>query len=246
MKTRRAGGAELIGRRVNRPGLGVDRSAMIRAAPARLTEGTTKLEAAMGKVLVGLSMSLDGFIAGPNDGPANPLGDGGGRLFDWWTSGPERLGPDDRFKPPVRSRAVVQEMFTCGAIITGRRTFDIANGWGGHHPVGAPFFLLTHSPPDEHVGPGTGGTVVTDGIESALAQARAVAGERDIAVGAADVAQQYLNAGLLDEIHLNLVPVLLGGGVRLFANLDGRRFGLECTRLVESDGVTHLRYRVVK
>jgi len=200
----------------------------------------------MGKVVVGLSMSLDGFVAGPNDGPGNPLGDGGGRLFDWWTAGTERVGPDDRFKPPARSRRVVEEMFACGAVITGRRTFDIANGWGGHHPVGAPFFLLTHTPPDRHVGLGTEGTVVTDGIESALAQARAVAGERDISVGAADVAQQYLKAGLLDEIHINLVPVLLSGGVRLFANLEDYQLNLECTRVVESDGVIHLRYRVVK
>jgi dihydrofolate reductase len=88
--------------------------------------------------------------------------------------------------------------------------------------------------------------VVTGGIESALAQARAVAGKRDIAVCAADMAQQYLRAGLLDEIHVDLVPVLLGGGVRLFANLEGRRFDLECTRVVRSDGVTHLRYRVVR
>jgi dihydrofolate reductase len=200
----------------------------------------------MGKVVVGLSMSLDGFIAGPNDGPGNPLGDGGGRLFDWWTAGTKPLGPDDRFRPPARSRAVVEEMFRCGAIITGRRTFDIAGGWGGHHPLGAPFFLLTHTPPDRHVGPGTDGTVVTDGIESALAQARAVAGERDIAVCAADVAQQYLRAGLLDEIDIDLAPVLLGGGVRLFANLEARRVDLECTRVVVSDGVTHLRYRVMR
>ena len=199
----------------------------------------------MGKVIVGLSMSLDGYIAGPNDGPANPLGDGGRKLFDWWTAGAVRVGPDDRFKPPARSRAVVEEMFhRCGAIITGRRTFDIANGWGGHHPLGAPFFLLTHRPPERHVGPGTEGTAVTDGIESALRQARRVAGERDIAVCAADVARQYLNAGLLDEIHIDLVPVLLGGGVRLFGGLEERRRDLECTRVVESDGVTHLRYRV--
>jgi dihydrofolate reductase len=200
----------------------------------------------MGNVVLGLSISLDGFIAGPNDGPDNPLGDGGKRLFEWWTAGTERIGPDDRFKPPASSRPVVEEMFECGAIITGRRTFDIAGGWGGHHPVGAPFFLLTHNPPDQHVGPGTDGAAVTDGIESALEQARAVAGERTIAVGAADVAQQYLNAGLLDEIHLNLVPVLLGDGVRLFANLKGHQFDLQCTRVVESDGVTHLSYRVMK
>jgi len=200
----------------------------------------------MGDVVVGLSMSLDGFIAGANDGPGNPLGDGGARLFDWWSAGTETLGADDRFRPPARSRAVVEEMFDCGAVITGRRTFDIADGWGGHHPVGAPFFLLTHDPPGRHVGPGTDGTVVTDGIESALEQARAVAGDGDIAVGAAQVAQQYLNAGLLDVVHLNLVPVLLGAGVRLFANLKRHPRDLECTRVVESDGVTHLRYRVMK
>jgi dihydrofolate reductase len=200
----------------------------------------------MSKVVVGLSVSLDGFIAGPNDGPGNPLGDGGGKLFEWWTAGTERIGPDDRFRPPARSRAVVEEAFAGGAVITGRRTFDIAGGWGGHHPMGVPFFLLTHNPPDRWVGPGTDGTVVTDGIESALDQARAVAGGRAIGVCGADVAQQYLKAGLLDEIHLSLVPVLLGGGVRLFGNLEGHQFGLECTRVVESDSVTHLSYRVIK
>ncbi len=135
-----------------------------------------------------MSISLDGFIAGPNDSADNSLGDGGSRLFDWWTAGDQELGGDDRFRPPERSRSVVEEMFDCGAIITGRRTFDIACGWGGHHPVGAPFFLLTHEPPGEFVGPGTEGTVATDGIESALAQAQAVAGDRAVAVGAANVA----------------------------------------------------------
>ncbi len=200
----------------------------------------------MGDVSIELTMSLDGFIAGPNDGPDNPLGDGGMKLFEWWRAGTERLGPDDRFMPPTRSRAVVEEMFQCGAIITGRRTFDIADGWGGHHPVGAPFFLLTHRPVDRNVGPGTGGTVVTDGIHGALEQARAVAGDRPIAVGAADVAQQYLQAGLVDEIQVSLVPVVLAGGISLFAHLQGHQPQLECIRVVESDGVTHLRYRVVK
>src|SRR5579875_1558633 len=200
----------------------------------------------MGQVVVDLSMSLDGYVAGPDDGPANPLGDGGGRLFEWWTAGTGSFGPDGRYRPPARSRAVVGEAFAIGAIITGRRTFDVAGGWGGHHPVGVPFFLLTHNPPDRWVGPGTEGTVVTGGIESALEQARGVAGDRDIAVCAADVAQQYLATGLLDEIRISLVPVLLGGGVPLFGGLAGRQFGLECTRVVESDGVTHLSYRVVR
>jgi len=200
----------------------------------------------MSKVVVGLSVSLDGLIAGPNDGPGNPLGDGGGKLFEWWTAGTERIGPDDRFRPPARSRVVVEEAFAGGAVITGRRTFDIAGGWGGHHPMGVPFFLLTHNAPGRWVGPGTDGTVVTGGIECALDQARAVADGRVIGVCGADVAQQYLKAGLLDEIHITLVPVLLGGGVRLFGNLEGHQFGLECTRVVESDGVTHLSYRVIK
>ncbi len=200
----------------------------------------------MGKVVVDLSMSLDGFVAGPNDGPANPLGDGGSRLFDWWTAGDERIGSDDRFKPPARSHEVVAEMFDCGAIITGRRTFDIAGGWGGHHPVGAPFFLLTHRPPERWVGPGTDGTVVTEGIDRALELAQDVAEERPIGVCSADVAQQFLRAGLLDEIHVSIAPVLLGAGVGLFAGLEGHRFELECTRVVESDGVTHLRYAVLK
>ncbi len=192
-----------------------------------------------------LSVSLDGCVAGPNDGPKNPLGDGGGRLFGWWTAGTERLGDDDRFRPPAASREVATEMFACGAVITGRRTFDIAGGWGGHHPLGAPFFLLTHRPPDRFVGPATGGTVVTGGIEDALAQAQAVADGRDITVGAADVVRQFLLADLLDEVHLDLVSAALGGGVRLFAGLEGHPVDLECTRVVPSEGVTHLRFRVV-
>lgn len=199
----------------------------------------------MGKVVVGLTISLDGFIAGPNDGPGNPLGDGGTALFNWWTAGDERVGPDDRFRPPRPSHGVVREMFECGAVITGRRTFDIAEGWQGHHPVGAPFFVLTHNAPERWVGPGTQGTAVTDGIYSALEKAQAVAGSRPVSVGAADVAQQYLRAGLVDEVHVNLVPLLLGAGIRLFANLEGHLPRLECTRVVESVGVTHLWYSVL-
>jgi hypothetical protein len=101
----------------------------------------------MGLVVVDLTVSLDGYIAGPNDGPDNPLGDGGSPLFDWWRAGTERIGPDDRFKPAARSVAVAREAFGYGAVITGRRTFDIAGGWGGQHPLGCPFFLLTHKPP---------------------------------------------------------------------------------------------------
>ena len=141
-------------------------------------------------------------------------------------AGTEQVGPDERFKPPARSLAVAREAFSYGAVITGRRTFDIARGWGGHHPFGCPFFVLTHNPPDRWVGPGTGGTAVTGGIDSALEQARAVAGDRVISVLAANRVQQFLRAGLLDEIRLDLVPVLLGSGVRLLDNLGGAQFDL--------------------
>jgi dihydrofolate reductase len=167
----------------------------------------------MGKVVVDLSMSLDGYIAGPNDGPGNPLGDGGGALFEWMRVNSEAYGTKDFINPPEASRAVVDEWYDCGAIISGRRTFDIAGGWGGRHPMGVPFFVLTHETPDTDPGEGS---FVTDGIESALEQAQAVAGEKPVALCAADVAQQFLRAGLLDEINVNVAPVLLGGGVRLF------------------------------
>ena len=197
----------------------------------------------MGKVIVDLSMSLDGYIAGPNDGPGNPLGDGGEPLFEWMHTDPDAYGTKDFINPPQASREVVDEWFEGGAIISGRRTYDIANGWGGRHPMGVPFFVLTHDPPDTDPGEGT---FVTDGIESALEQAQAVAGERSIGLCAADVAQQFLRAGLLDEVQVSVAPIILGGGVRLF---DASRSGsveLEQTRVIESDGVTHLRYRVVK
>jgi dihydrofolate reductase len=198
----------------------------------------------MGKVHVDLSMSLDGYIAGPNDGPGNPLGDGGEALFEWMHVKSEAYGTRDFINPPEASREVVDEWYEAGgAIISGRRTFDIANGWGGRHPLGVPFFVLTHDPPDTDPGEGT---FVTDGIESALEQAQAVAGEKAVSLCAADVAQQFLRAGLLDEIQVSVAPVLLGGGVRLF---DGSQTGpvhLEQARVIASDGVTHVRYRVIK
>ena len=200
----------------------------------------------MGVVTVDLSMSLDGFIAGAHDGPDNPLGDGGAVLFQWWTAGTVRIGPDDRFRPHESSRAVVEAMFEGGAMITGRRTFDIAGGWGGHHPFGMPFFVVTHRPVERWVGQGTQGTAVYDGLDSALRQARAVAGDRTICVAGADVAQQLLRAGQLDEVRIHLVPAVLGSGVRLFDHLDGQRFTLESLETVVSQGVTHLRYGVVK
>jgi dihydrofolate reductase len=156
---------------------------------------------------------------------------------------PDAYGTRGFINPPPASREVVDEWFGGGAIISGRRTYEIANGWGGRHPMGVPFFVLTHDPPD--IDPGEG-TFVTDGIESALEQARAVAGGGSIGLCAADVAQQFLRAGLLDEVQVSVAPVLLGGGIALFDESRNGSVLLEQTRVVESEGVTHLRYRVLK
>src|SRR5215210_1825606 len=204
----------------------------------------------MGKVGMGLTMSLDGFIAGPNDGPEHPLGEGGMRLFDWFSAGDTEYGlPGTEMTFMVSSQSV--EMLReahgrMGAFVTGRRTFDITNGWGGNPPLGVPAFVLTHSVPQEWVYEGSPFTFVTDGVESAVEQAKVVAGDKDVAVGAASIVQQCIRAALLDEVHIDLVPVLLGGGVRLFDHLGTGPIELESPRVIEGSGVTHLTYRVVK
>ena len=204
----------------------------------------------MGKVSVGLSMSLDGFIAGPNDGPGSPLGEGGERLFAWYSSGDTEYrlpGTEMVFMVSPQSAELLQEAHsTMGAFVSGRRTFDITNGWGGRPPLGVPTFVVTHTVPQEWVYEGSPFTFVTDGVESAVEQAKALAGDKDIAVGAASIAQQCIKAGLLDEIHIDLVPVLLRNGIRLFEQLDTEPIELESTRVIEAPGVTHLTFRVVK
>ncbi len=204
----------------------------------------------MGKVATGLTMSLDGFIAGPNDGPENPLGEGGMRLFDWYSSGDTEYrlpGTAMVFRVSPASADLLREAHgTMGAFVTGRRTLDIANGWGGSPPLGVPSFVVTHTVPQEWVYEGSPFTFVTDGVESAIQQARAVAGDKTVAVGAASLAQQCLKLGLLDEIQIHLVPVLLGEGVRLFDHLGGEPIELESTRVIETAGVTHLTFRVLK
>ena len=204
----------------------------------------------MGKVSMGLSMSLDGFIAGPNDGPGRPLGEGGERLFAWYSGGDTEYrlpGTEMVFRISPQSAELLREAHSkMGAFVTGRRTFDITNGWGGRPPLGVPTFVVTHTVPQEWVYEGSPFTFVTDGIESAVEQARAVAGDKDVAVGAASIVQQCIEAGLLDEIHVDLVPVLLGEGVRLFDHLGTEPIELERTRVIETPDVTHLTFRVVK
>jgi len=204
----------------------------------------------MGKVSVGLTMSLDGFIAGPNDGPEVPLGEGGERLFEWYSSGDTEYrlpGTEMVFRISSQSAELLSEVeSSMGAFVTGRRTFDITNGWGGNPPLGVPTFVVTHTVPQEWVYEGSPFTFVTDGVESAVEQAKTVAGDKGVAVGAASIAQQCIRAGLLDEVTVNLVPVLLGEGVRLFDHLGPTPIELESTGVIEGSGVTHLTFRVVK
>ena len=204
----------------------------------------------MGKIRTGHSTSLDGFIAGPNDGPEIPMGKGGERLLAWYSGGGTEYrlpGTEMVFRVSPQSAELLREVDrTMGAFVTGRRTFDITSGWGGKLPLGVPAFVVTHTVPQEWVYEGSPFTFVTDGVESAVEQAKAVAGGKDVAVGAASIAQQCIRAGLLDVVHVNLVPVLLGGGVRLFEHLGTTPIGLESTRVIEAPGVTHLTFRVVK
>ncbi|MGQ0805747.1 MAG: dihydrofolate reductase family protein [Actinomycetota bacterium] len=200
----------------------------------------------MGDVVVDLTVSLDGFIAGSDDGPDLPLGRGGERLFTWMSAGPEANRVEDRLAPPDASKVVVDEWMTdAGAIISGRRTFDIANGWKDGHPIDVPIFVVTHQAPTQgEWSPRV--SFVTDGIDRALELAQEAGGDLKVSVCAADTAQQLLRAGKLDEIQVSVVPLLLGSGVRLFDHLGPDPIVLQQTRVIESEGVTHLRYRVVR
>jgi dihydrofolate reductase len=194
-----------------------------------------------------MSMSLDGFIAGPNDGIERPLGDGGERLHDWiFGSKTDRTGDSPRNSATGSNLEVMDESFkTTGAIVMGRRWFDIGVGpWGDHPPFQVPCFVVTHHAHEKLVKGATSFTFVTDGIASALEQAQAAAGDKNVAVGGANIAQQYLKAGLLDEIQIHLVPILLGQGRRLFDQPGTEQIELESTRVIESPDVTHLRFSV--
>jgi dihydrofolate reductase len=194
----------------------------------------------MSKVVLYMSMSVDGFITGPDDDMDHGLGVNGERLHDWLHAG----GVDPGSHRPVdeTNATVFDELMATGAVITGRRTFEFARGWAGDHHDGVPIFVLTHAAPNEPA-PGSA-RYVTDGIESCVAQAKAAAGDRDILLHGAATAQECLRAGLLDEMELHLIPVLLGQGRRLFDNLSPDHIELELLRALDAPGVQHLRYRV--
>ena len=195
----------------------------------------------MGKVVLYMSMSVDGFITGPDDGVDHGLGVGGERLHDWLTAG----GVDPRSHRPVddANAAIFDEAMATGAVITGRRTFDNAGQWAGDHHDGVPIFVLTRSAPDEP--PPGSARYVTD-VGDCVAQATAAAGDRDVLLHGAATAQACLRAGLLDEMELQVVPVLLGQGRRLFEDMPPDHVELQLVRVLDGPGVQHLRYRVRK
>lgn len=191
----------------------------------------------MGNVVLDMSMSLDGFIAGANVGKEYPMGVHGETLHTWIFSTPR-----DKVDAEVE-----REMFAkTGAVILGNRTFEVGVDLWGDVPFPAPSFVLTHKKREILVKKSGTFTFVTDGIESALQQAQAVAGDKDVRLMGADVAQQFLSAGLIDEIQINHVPILLGDGVRLFEHLGVKNSQLEKDRVLDSPHTTHIRYRVIK
>jgi dihydrofolate reductase len=213
----------------------------------------------MGKLRLDITMSLDGFVAGPNPTLEEPLGAGGERLHEWivglaaWRETHGKSGGVVN----ADSEVVEESIDATGAVIMGRNMFGGGEGpwgedpwqgwWGDDPPFHVPVFVLTHHAREPlALQGGTTFTFVTEGIEPALEQAKVAAGDKDVLLaGGANVAQQYLGAGLLDEMQIHLAPILLGGGVRLLDNLDPGNVGFELTRVIESPAVTHLRYRVV-
>jgi len=187
----------------------------------------------MGSVVIDMSMSLDGYIAAPNDNPQQGLGEDGMRLHNW--------AFDD---PAVFERVYGDLVAETGAVIMGRRSYDNSiEAWGDKGPLGeVPCFVVTHDPP---ASTNPIFTFVNDGIESALAQAQAAAAGKRIGLMGANIDQQFLAAGLVDEIRIHVINILLGGGRRLFDELP-QRIELEQAALSETDGATHLEYRVVR
>lgn len=198
----------------------------------------------MSRVFLTMAMSLDGFITGPDDGPGNPAGTGGMRLMDWLSPGEEgEQSGGEQWRPAdPEGRQVLDEAMSTGAVITGKRTGDFADYWGGDHHDGVPIFVPTHEPPAEN--PYERVHYVTDGIAECVRLAKEAAGDRDVMLHGAYTAQQALKAKVLDSIELQLRPVLLGEGRRLFDHLPAEHIELELTRVIEAPGTLHLRYDV--
>jgi dihydrofolate reductase len=201
----------------------------------------------MGKVSAGATMSLDGFIAGPEE-------TGFDLLFKWYGAGDVEVEMPraDSGIPASRVSAATaellrREMSSFGALVVGRHLYDAVHAWGGRHPLDVTTVVLTHRPPPDRPAADENFVFVTEGIEAAIAKAREIAGDRNVGVNGGQMARHALQAGLLDEIGVDLVPVVLGAGTRLFADLGPPPVEFDGPILVvEGIGVTHLRYRVLK
>lgn len=199
-----------------------------------------------GKVAAAVAVSLDGFIAGPGDSPERALGQGGDRLFTWFYDGdtPSRFYP--WMKMSATSAAAFDGLISgIGAVICGRRTYDVTHGFNGEGEIpGVPLFVVTHQVPGQVPAADPPYTFVTDGIASAVRQALSAAAGKDVRVMGASIVQQCLRSGLLDELTIDLVPLMLGDGVRLLDGLEPGTADLEIVRVVDAPGVTHLSYRI--
>jgi dihydrofolate reductase len=198
----------------------------------------------MTKVAAGITISLDGYIAGPNDGPGRGLGDGGERLHYWVFGGPwsyeeeptgQATGADKEFLDTAMARG--------GAVVGGRNTYEAAEAWGGRNPFGIPFFIVTHRPEEA---PADAGFTFVNGLDEAIARAREAAEGKDVVVmGGAEVIRQALRAGYVEELSISIAPVVLGGGKRLFDGFD-ETLALEHVGLLQSPFATHITYRVMR
>jgi dihydrofolate reductase len=197
----------------------------------------------MSKSVLDMSVSLDGFVCGPNETPDNGLGDNGRRLHWWAGFGPETDGVPDR--PEAVNGELMRELMTTGAVVAGRGTVEPAGWWDGDHHDGVPIFILTRTRTAADVEQWPLITVLDD-VTEAVTRAKDAAGDRDVLVHGVGCAQAALSAGVLDEVQLHLVPTILGEGRRLFEGIGAEPHEFELVRNVEGDGVTHLRYRVLK
>ncbi|MFC7380675.1 dihydrofolate reductase family protein [Sphaerisporangium rhizosphaerae] len=203
----------------------------------------------MTNVVLNMSVSVDGFSAGPDVTAEHPMGEGGERLHEWlFTSGSDRATAAGGTSPNGVDAQVAQEILaSTGAVVLGRRTFDVGVELWGDTPFPVPCYVVTHEARERLVMRSAAFTFVPDGVESVLRQARAAARDKNVLImGGANTAQQFVRAGLVDEIQIQLVPVLLGSGTRLFDHLGTDHIELERERSLESPNVTHLRFHVAK
>jgi dihydrofolate reductase len=192
----------------------------------------------MAKIYTHMTMSLDGYIADPKDGT--------GELFGWYGAGEITVpSADERlsFQVDANSAEMLREVLAgAGALVCGRRLFDLTNGWNDNHPIGAPVVVVTHNAPEDAAK--WPRTIFVDGVAEGIARAREVAGDKHVSIASANIARQALDLGLVDEVYISLVPVLLGRGIPYFAHLTGAPHHFDDPAVIQGKGATHLRYRV--